>query len=160
MTRDLISEHMPYVTVNEVRARVSDEALQNLSDEKAQLINNEVIAQLISDAESFVNMYLRSANYVTPIAVTVPEIVKRWTADIATYYLYSKVIEEANIDNIRRQNYERAEAQLKQVVQAHKDGLAAMLYIPLVEVATDSSDAIIGSESTRLYQKDFWKYLP
>jgi hypothetical protein len=46
------------------------------------------------------------------------------------------------------------------VVQAHKDGLAAMLYIPLVEVATDSSDAIIGSESTRLYQKDFWKYLP
>lgn len=152
---------MAYVTVSDVRARVSDEALQNLSDEKAQLIKDEVINTLIADAQSLVDMYLRSANYAVPFADNaVPEIVRRWTADIATYYLYSKVLEDAGMDNIRRQNYERAEAQLKQVVQAYKDGLAPMLDAPMLAPTGAEDDAIIGSSSMRLYPKDFWKLLP
>lgn len=85
---------MTYVTSEEMVARFGEREMIQLTDRDNETgeVNLDVLNAALADAQAEVDGYI-SVRYATPL-VTVPDVVKSITADIARYRLYDTEVPE------------------------------------------------------------------
>ncbi len=81
---------MPYCTQADIEnKRVPQETLVNLTDDDGLgVVDTEIVAAAIDDADALIDSYLET-RYPLPLA-TVPVLLGRLSADIASFYLYGR----------------------------------------------------------------------
>ena len=78
-----------YITIDDLRARVSEQSLIELTDEAGMgVVDEGKVNRAIEDAEEVINSYLRG-RYFLPIS-PVPKLLKTLAVDIALYLLYAR----------------------------------------------------------------------
>lgn len=80
---------MAYITQAEIEEQLPAEQLIQLTDDDGDgVADASVVADLIADAEAEVNGYLQT-RYTLPLA-TVPQLIKKYTANIAVYNAFGR----------------------------------------------------------------------
>lgn len=94
-----------YCTLDDLEKVVPEEALIQLTDDEGLGdVNQARIDDAIAAADGEINAWLQE-KYTIPLS-PVPDIIKRFSANIAIYNLYSRRMEE--IPETRRENYKNA----------------------------------------------------
>lgn len=117
---------MTYATQQDLVDRFGEVELIQLTDRAAPpsgAIDATVVAKALGDADQVIDGYLAGADLALPL-IDVPEIVKRWAADIARYFLHK----DAPSETVRA-NYADAIRRLQDVaagrIKLQVDGTAA-----------------------------------
>ncbi len=82
---------MAYCTLDDiVKKRISEEDLIGLTDDYGDgVLDAEVVSGAIAEADELIDGYLRTRDFELPLA-TVPGVLRRLSAAIATYLLYGR----------------------------------------------------------------------
>lgn len=84
---------MPYCTIEDIKKLLPEADLVQLTDDEgAGTINPQRLEEAIAQADAEIDAYL-SGKYAVPLA-PVPALVKKLSADIAVYNLYSRRLEQ------------------------------------------------------------------
>lgn len=96
---------MAYSTLSDIRQRIGERELIELTDDDGSgLVDEDVAASAIADADEEIDSYVGS-RYAVPIT-PVPGILRKFSADIAIYNLHSR--RDDSIPEIRKARYENA----------------------------------------------------
>lgn len=144
---------MSYVSREDIRTRLSDEVLAELTDENAVAPNWDVVDRAIAFANAEVDSYL-GVRFTVPLS-TVPLILRERATDIAVYHLYKKRVGEAAVEvpeEVRRA-YEEAIAWLEKV----RDGKATIAGLDTQgqQVTDSESDRVQGYSRTKVFGDTF-----
>jgi phage gp36-like protein len=102
---------LAYATQNDLQLRVTDQELQQLTDDdRSGAIDADVVSGVIDEASAIVDSYCRD-RYVVPLQESTDAT--RITRDIAIYLLYSR--RPQKMQDTVRQRYEDAMALLKDI---------------------------------------------
>jgi phage gp36-like protein len=96
---------MSYITKDDILKSISEEDLIALTDDdNSGVVDDEVVNDAISNAESLVNSYLRRRIKELPLT-SPPKIIKAYCVDIAIYFLESR---DGSNTEARKENYTNA----------------------------------------------------
>lgn len=121
---------MPYSDIDDIRKLVPEDVLIQLTDDEAAgLVNEQRVAEAISQADAEIDSYC-GGRYSVPFS-TVPEVVRKISVDIALYTLYCRRVEEAPA--VRTERYRNAIRQLEGIAR----GLISLGVDPAPSASTD-----------------------
>lgn len=96
---------MTYIVQADLEARISAEAVrQILDDDLDGTPDANALTRVISDAESYVESFLRGnydLTYIRSLGVNVPNEIKRLCLDVATSYLWERFPEYVRADGYK-----------------------------------------------------------
>lgn len=102
---------MAYIIQADLTEQLAERDLVLLTnDNKTGIVIADRVARAIASAEGVVNGYV-GARYTVPLTGTIPDLVQKWTGDIAKYFLYQR----RRVPEDVRQAYEDAIASLRDV---------------------------------------------
>lgn len=118
--------------------KIKEEELTNLTDDE-----DDNLTSAISSADSLIDSYLTNAIETLPL-VTVPDMIKQISYDIATFYLHDR-IQYKDIPDWVRDKYDAAINYLKDVAKgvANIPGLTA----------DDTSEAVQYTDNSDLFYR-------
>lgn len=80
---------MAYATLDDIRERLPEESLVNLTDDsEAGLVDEAAVARAIADADAEIEGYLAKRHQVPLIPV--PNLVRKLSVELAIYHLHSR----------------------------------------------------------------------
>lgn len=138
---------MEFCTVQDLEENLSLAALIQLSDDRAQGVQEEVCREVIAQASELIIGHL-AGRYSDLSALKPTPLLKRIALDICAYYLYSRR-NKGNIDNIRKR-YEEALKELDYIKLGQLSPPAQERAAP-VEYRTNKR------RSQRLFPDDIWE---
>ncbi|MDO8282693.1 MAG: DUF1320 domain-containing protein [Thermodesulfovibrionia bacterium] len=96
---------MAYCNEDDIKKRIPEQVIIELTDDNsADEIDPVKVLDAIASAEGEINGYLRS-RYTLPL-LSIPDLIRKLSVDIAIYYLYARKVEE--IPDTRRTMYKDA----------------------------------------------------
>lgn len=109
---------MPYCTLGDITARLDEELLIQLTDDEGiGIVNESRVTATIAEADSEIDSYL-SGRYTVPLD-PVPAVIKKLSADIAIWNLYSR---REKVEEAREKRYDAA----IKLLRAISDGKATL----------------------------------
>lgn len=138
---------MEFCTVQDLEENLSQAALIQLSDDRAQGVQEEVCREVIAQASELIIGHL-AGRYSDLSAFKPTPLLKRIALDICAYYLYSRR-NKGNIDNIRKR-YEEALKELDYIK-------LGQLSPPAQEPAAPVEYRTNKRRSQRLFPDDIWE---
>lgn len=103
---------MSYCTLDDIRKMLPEELIVQLTDDEAAgSLNQARVEEAISQADSEIDSYC-GGRYAVPFSA-VPDIVKKLSADIAIYNLYSRLVRD--MPEVRADRYRSAVRQLEAI---------------------------------------------
>jgi phage gp36-like protein len=146
---------MAYAELGDIELAIPKTAIARLSDQNAQAPDDAVVERAITDAEAIINSYSAAGGYVVPFPDDdIPNVVRKWTVDIAIFNLYGRNIEDMQETNTRLRNYNAAIAALKAVAE----GLAIIEGAER-DASSDTPSAIRFKSGERIFPKNLNRYL-
>lgn len=104
---------MPYCDIDVIKERLPESNLVHLTDDtSASQIDPEKVDEAIADADAIIDSHL-SERYSVPL-VSVPKLIKRLSADLAIYNLYSRKY-DTEMPDAMRNRYKDAIAMLEKI---------------------------------------------
>lgn len=96
---------MPYATLSDVKAQLSEtELIQLTDDDNLGTVDEAVVTAAVADASEEIDGYVGS-KYALPLAAT-PGILKKLCVDVAVYNLFAR--RHDSIPDLRRDRYDNA----------------------------------------------------
>lgn len=103
---------MAYSTQTDILKQIEEDLLIQLTDDnETGSVDAAIVTQGIADADAEIDSYL-ATKYTVPLT-TVPDLVLKFSVDIAIYNLYSR---RGTDDEVRTRNYKDAVKQLEAFV--------------------------------------------
>ena len=92
---------MPYSSQTDIEQRLTAQVVASLTDDSGgSSLDSAKLVDVISDADSLINSYLRS-RYSVPFVTDVPKLVVRLSADLAIYFLFQRKYDTDMPETIR-----------------------------------------------------------
>lgn len=138
---------MAYSTLTDITKLIPEESVRQLTDDEGLgEVNQARVAEAIAQADAEIDSYC-CGRYTVPFA-SVPDVVRKLSADIAIYNLYSRKVEE--IPSARAERYKGAIRLLDGIAR----GLIGLGVAPAPAAAADGGTECNQTMDDRVFTKE------
>jgi len=138
---------MPYCTLDDIKKLIPEDALIQLTDDEGLgTVNQTRVDEAIAQADAEIDSYC-GGRYSVPFS-TVPEIIKKFSVDIAIYNLYSRRVEV--IPEVRSERYRNAIRQLEGISK----GLISLGVDPAPSASSDGRAETNKTTDENVFSRD------
>lgn len=138
---------MGYCTLADIEKAVPEETVVQLTDDEGLgVVDQARVDEAIDQADAEIDAYC-AARYKTPFS-TVPDVVKKLSADIAVYNIYSRKMED--IPAARSERYKNAVRMLEGISK----GTVSLGEDPAPEASTEGQQTADITGADRTFSRD------
>jgi phage gp36-like protein len=135
---------MPYCTQSDILEQLDEsELIQLTDDDDLGVVDVSVVTRAIADADAEIDGYC-GTRYTVPFA-TVPDIIRKFSVDVAIYNLYAR---RRGAPEDRKQRYDAALRFLRDIAKG-----VASLGVNAPADDDDSGPAVTTSKSDRVFTR-------
>lgn len=141
---------MAYSTIDDLKKLLPEESIIQLTDEEETgSVNTTRVSEAIAQADAEIDSYCARL-YTIPFS-PVPDLVRKFSVDMAIYHLFSRRIEE--MPEIRKERYQNAIKQLENIAK----GMMSLGEQPEPAQPSGGSVMINKSKDDRIFTADTMK---